>query len=229
MHIDLLGVLGEGFGILGWELLNLGTSCVMIICCGICVLWAWQGQRGSHEALGLETGRVLSLGIKHKKLSAWRRYLYIIYKRNMMKWDPNRGCVWQEGLGPNALQGQELYCHGCLELGCEFTCFRGQLCVWLVHKEQKRKKKNPNNIPLSFCKVSVSTTQCYRSTSYRPVDSKTNTSNPLNKSIPIHNASTSLFSPDTWQFHLKTNWSCFEPLQALWEKGGHFTDLNWFL
>lgn len=141
MHIDLLGVLGEGFGILGWELLNSGTSCVMIICCGICVLWAWQGQRGSHEALGLETGRVLSLGIKHKKLSAWRRYLYIIYKRNMMKWDPNRGCVWQEGLGPNALQGQELYCHGCLELGCEFTCFRGQLCVWLVHKEQKRKKK----------------------------------------------------------------------------------------
>lgn len=31
------------------------------MCCGICVLWAWQGQRGSHEALDLETGRVLVL------------------------------------------------------------------------------------------------------------------------------------------------------------------------
>lgn len=72
----------------------------------------------------------------------------------------------------------------------------------------KGREKEEDLQPLSLCRVSVSTRTHYKSSVYRLVDSKANFSGPLNKSVPKYNASTSTFSSDTWQFNLKSNWSC---------------------
>lgn len=88
-----------------------------------------------------------------------------------------------------------------------YLLYGAALCL-IGAKRREKGKNTPNNIPLSFCKVSVSTRRYYKSTFYRLVDSKTNSSSPLNKSVPKRNDSTSLFSSDTWQVHLKSNWSC---------------------
>lgn len=84
----------------------------------------------------------------------------------------------------------------------------GSYTMWIVQKAEKRKKKSWHNLSLTFSKVSVSTRTYYTGSVYRLVDSKANSSGPLNKSVPNYNASTSIFSSDTWQFNLKSNWSC---------------------
>lgn len=72
-------------------------------------------------------------------------------------------------------------------------------------KKKRKGEKNPQTTsPYRFARYRF----LLDSTFYRPVDSKTNSSSSLNKSVPKHNDSTFLFSSDTWQFHLKSNWSC---------------------
>lgn len=92
-----------------------------------------------------------------------------------------------------------------VSLGVCLPTLSGSYTFCIVQKEKKT--KHPTQ-PLSFCKVSVSTRTYCKSSVYRPVDSKANSSGPLNKSVPKYNASTSIFSSDTWQFNLKSNWSC---------------------
>lgn len=56
-----------------------------------------------------------------------------------MKWEPERGCVWQEALAPNALQGQELSCHGCPEFGVSLPQGASGAALCLVQKEKGKK------------------------------------------------------------------------------------------
>lgn len=103
-----------------------------------------------------------------------------------------------------------------LQWDCVFVYLLYQAPIYgcnCAKRGEKKKEKNPPpppnpTRPLPFWKVSVSTGRYYESTVHRLVDSKANSSGPLNKSVPKYNASTSIFSPDTWQFNLKSNWSC---------------------
>lgn len=61
-----------------------------------------------------------------------------------------KGMCLTKRVGTKCLQGQELYCHSCFELGCEFTCLRGQLCDWCKKKRKGKKPKTQTTSSYHF-------------------------------------------------------------------------------
>lgn len=124
MHIDLSGVIREGFWYSGLRTVKLGSIlgddnklwylCALLLAGAKMFTWNLQTW---------EAGLGLIFGTKSNRLNA--RYVYIIQKWSMQNLHmelenqvTKKQRAWHKGSGPKALQGQELYCLDFSELGC---------------------------------------------------------------------------------------------------------------
>lgn len=120
------------------------------MCCGICVLWAWQGQRGSHEALDLETGRALVLE-PNTKNGVCDKDIYILHINEAWGNGNQKGDVFgKKGWDQMPSRAVALLPQLLWAAGCEFTCLRGQLCDWCKKKRKGEKPKTQTTSPYHF-------------------------------------------------------------------------------